>query len=200
MGLAGNNRQAYRLRRLADPGWQTQGFPPTLLTATLLNASGVDNVRLNASLFNFATGAQGSIPAGPVTVRLLRSIDDGDWIEIGTQSFDTVLPGGFGTPIEFFASGLAGDNRYRLVVDPRSLEDDSNLFNNVAEASLQIRGLANLTLAQTVKLAASNQMLCRFRFDDHALLSTLTHTAKSHDMQQIHAAILLARQPVESLN
>ncbi len=60
--------------------------------------------------------------------------------------------------------------------------------------------LAKLTSAQLVKLAASNMVLCRFRFDDHALLSTLTHTAKSHDMQQIHAAILLARQPVESLN
>nr|WP_144834998.1 flagellar transcriptional regulator FlhD [Cupriavidus gilardii] len=60
--------------------------------------------------------------------------------------------------------------------------------------------LAKLTPAQLVKLAASNMVLCRFRFDDHALLSTLTHTAKSHDMQQIHAAILLARQPVESIN
>ena len=43
-------------------------------------------------------------------------------------------------------------------------------------------------------------VLCRFRFDDHALLSSLTHTAKGHDMQQTHAAILLARQPLESLN
>jgi flagellar transcriptional activator FlhD len=60
--------------------------------------------------------------------------------------------------------------------------------------------LVKLTPAQLVKLAASNMVLCRFRFDDHTLLSTLTHTAKSHDMQQIHAAILLARQPVEAIN
>ena len=33
--------------------------------------------------------------------------------------------------------------------------------------------LANPVLAQTVKLAASNQVLCRFRFDDHAVLSSL---------------------------
>ena len=33
--------------------------------------------------------------------------------------------------------------------------------------------LANLTLAQTVKLAASNQVLCRFRFDDHAVLGSV---------------------------
>ena len=33
--------------------------------------------------------------------------------------------------------------------------------------------LANLSLAQTVKLASSNQMLCRSRFDDHQILSSL---------------------------
>ncbi|WP_454753989.1 flagellar transcriptional regulator FlhD [Cupriavidus necator] len=60
--------------------------------------------------------------------------------------------------------------------------------------------LAKLTPAQLVKLAASNMVLCRFRFDDHALLSTLTHNPKGHEMQQMHAAILLARQPVESFN
>ncbi len=60
--------------------------------------------------------------------------------------------------------------------------------------------IAKLTPAQLVKLAASNMVLCRFRFDDHALLSTLTHNTKGHDMQQMHAAILLARQPVESFN
>ncbi|WP_153074275.1 flagellar transcriptional regulator FlhD [Paraburkholderia bonniea] len=33
--------------------------------------------------------------------------------------------------------------------------------------------LVNLSLAQVSKLAASNQMLCRFRFDGHAILSSL---------------------------
>ena len=38
--------------------------------------------------------------------------------------------------------------------------------------------LTNLSLAQTVKLAASNQVLCRFRFDDHAILSSLADKGK----------------------
>lgn len=58
--------------------------------------------------------------------------------------------------------------------------------------------LGKLTSAQLVKLAAANIVLCRFRFDDHALLSKLID--KRHDIQQIHAAILLAQQPVESIN
>ncbi|MBU6492750.1 flagellar transcriptional regulator FlhD [Pandoraea sp.] len=59
--------------------------------------------------------------------------------------------------------------------------------------------LSRLTLAQLVKLASSNLLLCRFRFDDHAILSNLTHTAKDIAVQQSHASILLASQPVEAI-
>jgi flagellar transcriptional activator FlhD len=38
--------------------------------------------------------------------------------------------------------------------------------------------LANLSVAQTAKLAASNQLLCRFRFDDHTVLSSLADKGK----------------------
>ncbi|KXU89654.1 transcriptional regulator [Paraburkholderia monticola] len=59
--------------------------------------------------------------------------------------------------------------------------------------------IANLSLAQTVKLAASNQMLCRFRFDDHAVLSALADKDKAGSIAQAHSAILMASQPVEHL-
>jgi flagellar transcriptional activator FlhD len=56
--------------------------------------------------------------------------------------------------------------------------------------------LVNLTLPQAVRLAASNQVLCRFRFDDHAILSSLADKGKS---AQTHAAILMASQPVAQI-
>jgi flagellar transcriptional activator FlhD len=59
--------------------------------------------------------------------------------------------------------------------------------------------LANLSLAQTVKLAASNQMLCRFRFDDHAVLTALADKGKQGVVAQARSAILMASQPVEQL-
>ena len=58
--------------------------------------------------------------------------------------------------------------------------------------------LGNLSLPQIVKLASSNLFLCRFRFDDHPILSTLTHDGKSVALQQAHTAILLSRQQVEA--
>jgi flagellar transcriptional activator FlhD len=59
--------------------------------------------------------------------------------------------------------------------------------------------LANLSLAQTVKLAASNQMLCRFRFDDHAVLSSLADKGKANTVTQAHSAILMASQQAENI-
>ena len=55
--------------------------------------------------------------------------------------------------------------------------------------------LGGLSLAQIVRLAASDQLLCFFRFDDHAMLSALTQTTRHTDVATTHAAILLAGQP-----
>ncbi|HWX11343.1 MAG TPA: flagellar transcriptional regulator FlhD [Trinickia sp.] len=57
--------------------------------------------------------------------------------------------------------------------------------------------LVGLSLAQCVKLASSEQLLCGFRFNNHAMLVALTQTAKNTDVAATHAAILLAGQPAE---
>lgn len=59
--------------------------------------------------------------------------------------------------------------------------------------------LGNLSLSQVVKLAGSSLLLCRFRFNDHAILSSLTHEGKDNSLQQAHAAILLAGQQLEGI-
>jgi len=54
--------------------------------------------------------------------------------------------------------------------------------------------LGNLSMAQIVKLASSSLLLCRFRFDDHPILSTLAQDGKNLSLQQAHTAILLSGQ------
>ncbi len=54
--------------------------------------------------------------------------------------------------------------------------------------------LGNLSLSQIVKLASSNLLLCRFRFDDHPGLAVVTDDSKNLAMQQAHAAILMSSQ------
>ncbi len=59
--------------------------------------------------------------------------------------------------------------------------------------------LGDLSIAQVMKLAGGPMMLTRFRFDDVAILGMLTHDSKVQSMAHLHASILLARQPVETI-
>ena len=59
--------------------------------------------------------------------------------------------------------------------------------------------IGKLTPPQIIKMAASNMLLCRFRFDEKLLLNLVTDYSKDRMMTQAHAAILMAAQPVEEL-
>ena len=57
--------------------------------------------------------------------------------------------------------------------------------------------IQNLSLSQLMKLAASNMMLARFRFEDSAVLALLANPVRESALTRAHAAILTAGQPVE---
>jgi len=59
--------------------------------------------------------------------------------------------------------------------------------------------VGNLTPTQMIKMAASNMLLCRFRFDNNLLCNLLEDYSKGRMMSQAHAAILMSAQPVEEL-
>lgn len=59
--------------------------------------------------------------------------------------------------------------------------------------------LAKLTPGQIMKMAASNVLLCRFRFDDRMILGLLTDYTKNKPMAESHAAVLMAGQPAAGL-
>lgn len=59
--------------------------------------------------------------------------------------------------------------------------------------------LEDLSNSQLIKLASSNMMLARFRFDDGAILGMLTNYNKGIFQSIAHSAILMAAQPVESI-
>jgi len=65
------------------------------------------------------------------------------------------------------------------------------------EIADMLQGLSN---AQILKLAGTNMMLTRFRFDDGAILGMLTNHNKDKGLAQSHAAILMASQPVEQIS
>ncbi len=59
--------------------------------------------------------------------------------------------------------------------------------------------LDGLSSAQVVRLAQSNMMLARFRFDDEAILGMLTRTNRDTTLSQAHSALLMATQPIEDI-
>lgn len=67
------------------------------------------------------------------------------------------------------------------------------ISNQIADL---IEGLNN---AQILKLAGTNMMLARFRFEDGAILGMLTNYNKDRALAHSHAAILMAGQPIEEI-
>ncbi|MBK6617304.1 MAG: flagellar transcriptional regulator FlhD [Nitrosomonas sp.] len=72
---------------------------------------------------------------------------------------------------------------YRLGID----EDIANI-------------LEKLSNSQLLKMAGSNMLLCRFRFDDSLIAEILTSHKQDRSLTQSHAAILMAGQPAESIS
>jgi flagellar transcriptional activator FlhD len=85
-----------------------------------------------------------------------------------------------------------------IMLAQRMLREDKAIGMFRLGLSSEVADLLNgLSLAQCVKLATLDQLLCGFRFSDHAMLVALTQTAKNTDVAATHAAILLAGQPAE---
>lgn len=59
--------------------------------------------------------------------------------------------------------------------------------------------LEGMNNAQILKLAGTNVMLARFRFEDGAILGMLTNYTKDRSLAHSHAAILMAGQAVEQI-
>lgn len=59
--------------------------------------------------------------------------------------------------------------------------------------------LERLTPGQILKMAASDMLLCNFRFDDTLLFDLLANHERDRGVGHVHAAILAAGKPVETV-
>jgi flagellar transcriptional activator FlhD len=88
---------------------------------------------------------------------------------------------------------------YLLLVQRLLREDKATGMFRLGLSATLADILKDLSLAQIVKMAATGQLLCLFRLNDHAALRALTQSAKHADVAPTHAAILLAGQSAEQL-
>lgn len=59
--------------------------------------------------------------------------------------------------------------------------------------------IENLSPAQILRMASSDMLLCRFRFDDTLLVGLLGNQGAESMVARLHATILAAGKPVEHL-
>ncbi|MGB0127731.1 MAG: flagellar transcriptional regulator FlhD [Rhodocyclaceae bacterium] len=59
--------------------------------------------------------------------------------------------------------------------------------------------LDRLTPGQVLKMAGANMLLCRFRFDDQMLIGLLSSHERESGTARLHATILAADKPVETI-
>lgn len=57
--------------------------------------------------------------------------------------------------------------------------------------------LAAMSLAQILKLAASNFLLCSFRLNEHASMSAVVGEGKDTTLQQAHMSILMSARTLQ---
>lgn len=63
-----------------------------------------------------------------------------------------------------------------------------------------IDNLKELSLPQLMKLAATNQLICRLRVDDEVVIENLTKDSRIEALQQIHTGIILSTNLLNSLS
>lgn len=100
-------------------------------------------------------------------------------------------------PLNDTVDSIREINLSYLTLARRLLQEDNAVGMRCLGLSKEIADtLTALTLAQVVKFAESNHLLCSFRFDDHAMLSALTYPITTVDVTSKHAAAPMSGQQV----
>ncbi len=62
-----------------------------------------------------------------------------------------------------------------------------------------VDNLKDLSLPQLMKLASTNQLICRLRVDDEVVIEKLTRDSRIDALQQIHTGIILSTNLLNAL-
>ncbi|MBS0855426.1 MULTISPECIES: flagellar transcriptional regulator FlhD [unclassified Tatumella] len=89
---------------------------------------------------------------------------------------------------------------YLLLAQQLISQDKSSAMFRLGVDESMANKLAELTLPELVKLAETNQLICKLRFIDYTIIQQLTRESRVDDMQQIHTGIMLASKLLQSVS
>lgn len=81
---------------------------------------------------------------------------------------------------------------YLLLAQRMIKEDKYAAFYRLGMEECVAEKIMKLTLNELVKLAETNQLICKLRFDKIDVIDKLTQESRVDDLQQIHTGIMLA--------
>ena len=88
---------------------------------------------------------------------------------------------------------------YLMLAQNMVREDRDTAIYRLGIAESVANILEKLSAAQLVRMAASNMLLFRFRFDDSLIVDMLSDYSKGKLMAGSHAAVLMSAQPAAGL-
>ena len=88
---------------------------------------------------------------------------------------------------------------YLLLARQMILEDKEMAMFRLGLSLEMAELIAGLSSPQMLRMAASNMLLCRFRFEEKQLLSMVTDFNRGRLMPQAHSAILMAGQQIGAM-
>ncbi|GAA0515954.1 flagellar transcriptional regulator FlhD [Tatumella terrea] len=89
---------------------------------------------------------------------------------------------------------------YLLLAQQLIRLDKSSAMFRLGIDELMADKLSELTLQGLVKLAETNQLICKIRFNDYLDIERLTQDSRVDDLQQIHTGIMLASNLLQSFS
>ncbi|MES2352866.1 MAG: flagellar transcriptional regulator FlhD [Pseudomonadota bacterium] len=88
---------------------------------------------------------------------------------------------------------------YLMLAKEMIREDKAEAIYRLGISSEIADMVAALSTGQLLKIATSNLLLCRFRFDDQVIWDLITSHTKEHGLGNVHAAILMGSRAEETL-
>lgn len=89
---------------------------------------------------------------------------------------------------------------YLLLAQQLIREDSLTAGFRLGLDDAMIETLKALTLPQLIKLASTNQLICRLRVDNDTLVDLLTKDSRIDALQQIHTGIILSTELLKLLS
>jgi len=89
---------------------------------------------------------------------------------------------------------------YLMLARQMIVEDKAEATYRLGIDSDLAEMIGSLSSAQLLKIASSNMLMCRFRFDDRTVWDLITSHSKDREtgMGSVHAAILLGSRQLET--